>query len=41
MNGIYDRIADAMTNLRKDSLGEANFGIDWCITVQENYSETN
>jgi hypothetical protein len=40
-NGIYDRVADAMTKLSKDGLGEADFGIDWCTTVQDNYSGTN
>ncbi|KAG1738064.1 hypothetical protein EDD22DRAFT_852116 [Suillus occidentalis] len=40
-NSIYDRVADAMTNLGKDGLGEADFGIDWCTTVQDNYSRTN
>ncbi|KAG1748995.1 uncharacterized protein EDB91DRAFT_1079106 [Suillus paluster] len=40
-NGIYDRVADAMTKLGKDGLGEADFGIDWCTTVQDNYSGTN
>ncbi|KAG1736160.1 uncharacterized protein EDB91DRAFT_1083488 [Suillus paluster] len=30
-----------MTNLGKDGLGEADFGIDWCTTIQDNYSGTN
>ncbi|KAG2130600.1 hypothetical protein BD769DRAFT_1386985 [Suillus cothurnatus] len=40
-NGIYDRIADVMMKLGKDGLGEADFGIDWCTTIQDNYSGTN
>ncbi|KAG1799400.1 uncharacterized protein HD556DRAFT_1439779 [Suillus plorans] len=40
-NGIYDHVADAITNLGKDGLGEANFGVDWTTTVQDNYSGTN
>ncbi|KAG2116239.1 hypothetical protein BD769DRAFT_1391121 [Suillus cothurnatus] len=40
-NGVYDRVADAITSLGKDGLGEADFGIDWTTTVQDNYSGTN
>ncbi|KAG1779170.1 hypothetical protein EV702DRAFT_1044107 [Suillus placidus] len=40
-NGIYDHVADAITSLGKDGLGEADFGIDWTTTVQDNYSGTN
>ncbi|KAG1747188.1 uncharacterized protein EDB91DRAFT_1245634 [Suillus paluster] len=40
-DGIYDHVADAVTNLGKDGLGEADFGIDWTTTVQDNYSGTN
>ncbi|KAG2110205.1 uncharacterized protein F5147DRAFT_772477 [Suillus discolor] len=40
-NGIYDCVSEAITNLGKDGLGEADFGIDWTMTVQDNYSGTN
>ncbi|KAG1843118.1 hypothetical protein DFJ58DRAFT_844430 [Suillus subalutaceus] len=40
-DGIYDRVADAIMSLEKDGLGEADFGIDWTTTVQDNYSGTN
>ncbi|KAG0709666.1 hypothetical protein DFH29DRAFT_1074665 [Suillus ampliporus] len=40
-DGIYDHVADAVTNLGKDGLGEADFSIDWTTTVQDNYSGTN
>ncbi|KAG2152922.1 hypothetical protein DEU56DRAFT_958187 [Suillus clintonianus] len=40
-DGIYDRVADAINNLGKDALGDADFGIDWITTVQDNYSGTN
>jgi hypothetical protein len=40
-NGIYDHVADAITSLGKDGLGEADFSIDWTTTVQDNYSGTN
>ncbi|KAG1725691.1 uncharacterized protein EDB91DRAFT_1254632 [Suillus paluster] len=40
-NGVYDRVANAITSLGKDGLGEADFGIDWTTTVQDNYSGTN
>lgn len=40
-NGLYDRVSEAITNLGKDGLGEADFSIDWTTTVQDNYSGTN
>ncbi|KAG1727355.1 uncharacterized protein EDB91DRAFT_1316064 [Suillus paluster] len=40
-NGVYNRVANAITSLGKDGLGEADFGIDWTTTVQDNYSGTN
>ncbi|KAG1755109.1 uncharacterized protein EDB91DRAFT_1242315 [Suillus paluster] len=40
-NDIYDRVSDAMMKLGKDGLGEADFSIDWCTTMQDNYSGTN
>ncbi|KAG2121787.1 hypothetical protein BD769DRAFT_1671191 [Suillus cothurnatus] len=40
-NGVYNHVADAITSLGKNGLGEANFSINWTTTVQDNYSRTN
>ncbi|KAG1847641.1 hypothetical protein DFJ58DRAFT_843094 [Suillus subalutaceus] len=40
-NGIYDHVADTITSLGKDGLGKADFGIDWTMTIQDNYSGTS